>query len=124
MHEFRINKRTFQQVPKKTPSSTEAARALGSVSQREGQWDDSIAYLEQALVLDPRNPDILAETAKAYAMLRQFPTALNLINRALDILPNDTDLVTLKSIIYQAQGNLQEAAKLLADVNIRTPSDE
>ena len=124
LRDFGLAKSTFGQVHKTLPGSSEAARALGSVSQREGQWDESIAYLEQALVLDPRNPDILGDTAKAYAMLRQFPTALNLINRALDILPNDTDLVTLKSIIYQAQGNLQEAAKLLVDVNVRTPSDE
>jgi serine/threonine protein kinase len=124
LRDFGLAKSTFKQVRKTMPGSSEAARALGSVGQREGQWDESIAYLEQALVLDPRNPDILGETAKAYAILRQFPKALSLINRALDILPNDTYLVTLKSIIYQAQGNLQEAAKLLVDVNIRTPSDE
>jgi TolB-like protein/predicted Zn-dependent protease len=124
LRDFGLAKSTFGQVRKTLPGSSEAPRALGSVSQREGHWDESIAYLEQALVLDPRNPDILGETAKAYAVLRQFPKALNLINRALDILPNDTDLVTLKSIIYQAQGHLQEAAKLLVDVNIRTPSDE
>ena len=79
--------------------------------------------MEQALVLDPRNPNILGDTAKTYAMLRQFPTALKLNDRALEILPNDTDLVSLKAIIYQAQGNLQEAAKLLVDVNAQTPSN-
>jgi len=124
LRDFGLAKSTFRQVHKTIPGSSEAARALGSVSEREGKWDESIAYLEQALVLDPRNPDILGDTAKAYAMLRQFPTALNLIDRALDILPGDTYLVALKSIIYQAQGNLQEAAKLLVDVNVRTPSDE
>src|SRR4029077_1895123 len=35
----------------------------------------------------------------------------------------DADLVSLKTQIYQAQGNLQEAAKLLVDVNARTPSN-
>ena len=48
-----------------------------------------------------------------YAMLRQFPTALKLYDRALDIVPNDPDLMALKASIYQAEGNLQEAAKLL-----------
>ena len=46
-------------------------------------------------------------------MLRQFPAALKLYDRALDITPNDPDVMAAKASIYQAQGNLQEAAKLL-----------
>jgi tetratricopeptide (TPR) repeat protein len=57
-----------------------------------------------------------------YAMLRQFPTALKLYDRALDITPNDPDLMATKATIYQAQGNLQEAAKLLSGINWQTPS--
>ena len=55
-------------------------------------------------------------------MLRQFPAALKLYDRALDITPNDPDVMALKASIYQAQGNLQEAAKLLSEVNAQTPS--
>jgi tetratricopeptide (TPR) repeat protein len=40
----------------------------------------------------------------------------------LDITPNDPDLIAAKARIYQAQGNLQEAAKLLSEVNPQTPS--
>ena len=46
-------------------------------------------------------------------MLRQFPAALKLYDRALDITPNDPDLMASKASIYQAQGNLQQAARLL-----------
>ena len=55
-------------------------------------------------------------------MLRQFPTALKLYDRALDLLPNDPDLMAWKARMYQAEGNLQEAAKLLVAVNAQTPS--
>jgi tetratricopeptide (TPR) repeat protein len=55
-------------------------------------------------------------------MLRQFPAGLKLYDRALDITPNDPDGMGAKASIYQAQGNLQEAAKLLVEVNERTPS--
>ncbi len=40
----------------------------------------------------------------------------------LDITPNDPDEIASKAGIYQAQGNLQEAAKLLSEVNAQTPS--
>jgi serine/threonine-protein kinase len=55
-------------------------------------------------------------------MLREFSSALKLYDRALDIIPNDPDLRAVKASIYQAQGNLQEAAKLLAKANAETPS--
>ena len=42
-----------------------------------------------------------------YTMLRQFPAALKLYDRALDITPNDPDVKASKASIYQAQGNLQ-----------------
>jgi tetratricopeptide (TPR) repeat protein len=57
-------------------------------------------------------------------MLRRFTTALKLYDRALDITPNDSDVTASKATIYQAQGNVQEAARLLAEVNGQTPSDE
>jgi len=53
-------------------------------------------------------------------MLRQFPASLKLYDRALDITPNDPDLVALKAGIYQAQGKLQEAAKLLSEISWQT----
>jgi serine/threonine protein kinase/predicted Zn-dependent protease len=123
LRDYGLAKTTFGRVSKMLPGSSEVPYALGLVSRREGLWDESIAYLEQALALDPRNTDILGDASKTYAMLRQFPAALKLNDRALDIFPDDVDLVSEKIRICQAQGNLQEAAKLLVDVNARTPSD-
>ena len=62
------------------------------------------------------------DAAITYAELRQFPTALKLYDRVLDITPNDPDVKASKARIYQAQGNLQEAAKLLSEVNWQTPN--
>jgi tetratricopeptide (TPR) repeat protein len=88
------------------PGSSEVPHALGGVARREGHWDESIAYWEAALTLDPRNLDLLADTAWTYAMLRQFPTALKLYDRALDIAPDDPNLIAAKAGVYQAEGNL------------------
>ena len=59
--------------------------------------------------------------AVTYAALRQFPAALKLYDRVLDITPNDPDVMAAKASIYQAQGNLQEAARLLSEINEQTP---
>ena len=61
--------------------------------------------------------------AFTYAAIRQFPKAEKLYDRALDILPNEVSILALKASIYQAEGNLQEATKLLAQINLETNSD-
>jgi serine/threonine-protein kinase len=60
--------------------------------------------------------------AVTHTELRQFPVALKLYDRVLDITPNDPDVMALKASLYQAEGNLQEAAKLLSETNAQTPS--
>ena len=97
--------------------------ALALVTRRKGQWDESVAYWERALALDPRNVELLMPAAETYDMLRQFPAALKLLDRALDITPNNPDMIATKASIYQAQGNLQEAARLLSEINAQTPSE-
>ena len=82
-----------------------------------------IAYAEQALALNPRNVELLMDVAVTYAHLRQFPTALKLYDRVLDITPNDPDVMASKAKIYQAQGNLPEAAKLLSEFNWQTRNE-
>ena len=115
---------TFSRVSKMLPGSSEVPEALGTIARREGHWDQSIAYFERALTLDPRDVKLLMDAAWTYAMLRQFPPALKLYDRVLDIAPNDPDAMALKAGIYQAKGNLPEAARLLSGINEQTPNDE
>jgi TolB-like protein/DNA-binding winged helix-turn-helix (wHTH) protein/Flp pilus assembly protein TadD len=122
LRDYGLAKTTFKELSKMLPGRSEVPYALGLVTQREGDWDESVAHFEQALTLDPRNAEMLIDAARNYAMLRQFPAALKLYDRALDIIPNDPYLTETKARIYQAQGNLKEAAKMLVEVNAQTPS--
>jgi TolB-like protein/Tfp pilus assembly protein PilF len=115
---------TFERASKMLPGSSEVSKALGIITRREGHWDQSVAYWEQALALDPRNVELLVLAADNYSMVRQFPAALKLYDRALDITPNDPEVMVGKASIYQAQGNLQEAARLLSEINSQTPSED
>ncbi len=56
-------KTTFERVSKMLPGSSEVPNALALVTRREGHWDQSIAYFEQALALDPRNVELLMDAA-------------------------------------------------------------
>ena len=122
LRDYGAAKTTFVRLSKMLPGSSEVPTALGRVTRREGHWDESIAFYEQALALDPRNVELLTDAAETYGMVRQFPAARKLYDRALDIMPDDPDLMAEKAAMYQAEGNLQEAARLLAKVNAQTPS--
>jgi len=122
LRDYGAAKTTFAGVTKMLPGNSEVPYALALVTRREGHWDESIAYFEQALALDPRNIELLTTAAATYAMARRFPAALKLYDRVLDITPNHLEIIAAKASIYQAQGNLKEAAKLLSGINERTPN--
>ena len=117
LQDYGLAKTTFSRVSKLLPSSSEVPYALARVTQYEGHLDQSIAYFEQAIAFDPRNVEILNDTAWTYAMLRQLPTALKLYDRVLDITPTDPNMMAAKAGIYQAEGNLQEAARSLPEID-------
>jgi tetratricopeptide (TPR) repeat protein len=135
LHDYGLAKATFERVSKKLPGNSEVLYALAAIARSEGHWNESIAYWERGLALSPRNPALLTEVAFTYAALRQFPKAETLYDRALNILSkssarftahgayDELSLMALKASIYQAEGSLQESAKLLAQVNAETDSD-
>jgi TolB-like protein/Flp pilus assembly protein TadD len=124
LHDYDAARTTFLRVGKMLPGSSEIPAALGQIARRRGNWDKAVAYYNQALVLDPRNVELLTEAADNFDDLRRFDDALKLYDRALDIRPNDLDLLASKAAIYQAQGNLAEAGNCLGGVNALTPSYE
>jgi TolB-like protein/Flp pilus assembly protein TadD len=122
LRDYALAKATFHLVNKLSPNS-EVAWALSAVNRRDGNWNESLASAEQGLARDPRNGELMTTEAWSYTMLRQFPTALKLYDQALDIIPNDPDLMSLLAGIHQAQGNLDEAAKSLSEITPETPFD-
>ena len=124
LHDYDVARKTFLRVSKLLPGSSEIPVALAQIARRQGKWKETVAYYDQALLLDPRNTERLRETADNYEDLRRFDNALKLYDRGLDIRPNDVDLLAAKAGIYQAQGNLTEAARSLGDVSALTPSYE
>ena len=124
LRDYDAARTTFLRVSKMLPGSSEIPAVLAQIARHQGKWEETVAYYGQALELDPRNAELLTEAADNYDYLRRFDNALNLYDRALDIRPNDADLLASKAGIYQAQGNLTEAAKCLVNVNALTPSYE
>ena len=124
LREYEFARETFLRVAKLLPGNSDVPASLASIARREGQWDKVTDYSEQALVLDPRNPELLLRAAFNYGDQRQFETARSLLDRALQIRPDDVEIKAAKAAMYQAQDKLTEANKYLAEVTALTPSYE
>src|SRR6266496_470099 len=106
--------RYFEQARQFLPNDSQIPEALAYVTRRQGQWDRSEAYFNEAERLDPRNVAVLTQHAISYMSLRRFPEALRNLDQVLNITPDDVDTLATKAAIAQAQGDLPRASTLLA----------
>jgi serine/threonine protein kinase/Tfp pilus assembly protein PilF len=106
--------RYFEQARQFLPNSSRIPEWLAYVARRQGQWDESEAYFNDAEWLDPSNVYLLTEQAYSYIALRRFPEAVRKIDQVLDITSDDLDGLALKASIAQAEGDLRRASALLA----------
>src|SRR6516165_8397970 len=109
--------RYFEQARQLLPNSSRIPELLAYVTRRQGQWDKSEVYFNEAERLDPRNANLLFQHALSYIDLRRFPEALRKLDQVLDITPDDVDTLTTKAGIAQAEGDLPRAAAELAPLH-------
>jgi TolB-like protein/Tfp pilus assembly protein PilF len=103
----------FEKIRQENPSNSEAVRALALVARRQGRWTESLHLFEQAAQLNPRDAEFLADWSWTLQVTRQFRQSMEVLDRALEISPNDAEMLANKATIYQSEGNLPAAAKVL-----------
>jgi TolB-like protein/Tfp pilus assembly protein PilF len=109
--------RYFEQARQLLPNSSKIPESLAYVARRQGEWDRSESYFNEAERLDPRNVELLIQPALSYIMFRRFPEALRKLDQVLNITPDDVDTLVVKAGIAQAEGDLSRAAALLAPLH-------
>jgi TolB-like protein/class 3 adenylate cyclase/Tfp pilus assembly protein PilF len=109
--------RYFEQARPLLPNSSRIPESLALVARRRGEWDRSESYFNEAERLDPRNVNLLAQHAISYMALRRFPEALRKLDQVLNIIPDDVDTLAVKACIAQAEGDLPQAAAILASLH-------
>jgi TolB-like protein/Flp pilus assembly protein TadD len=109
--------RYFEQARQFLPNSSRIPESLAYVARRQGQWDRSESYFNEAERLDPRNVNLLTQRAQSYNGLRRFPEALRKLDQVLDIIPDDQGTLILKAAIVQGEGDLPLASAILAPLH-------
>jgi tetratricopeptide (TPR) repeat protein len=86
---------------------------LALLARQRGDWQRSEAYFDEAIRLDPRNPELLFAHAGSLMFQRRFDEARRELEQVLNIIPDDTMTLVQEAAISQAQGDLKRSAALL-----------
>jgi serine/threonine-protein kinase len=82
------------------PNNADVVEAIGLVQRRQGRWQESIASLKRAVELDPLSYGNLIELGETYSLVRDYPNAERVIDRAITIAPNLPGAYSDKMLTY------------------------
>ena len=92
--------REFAVVEASRPSDDRVFLAEGVLRTRQGKMREALAAFDKALQLDPLSEGVANQYAQVYDLLRDFPRAEALYNRALALAPDASVLYALKTWLY------------------------
>ncbi len=110
----------FEKLSRKWPNNADVLTALASIARRQGRWEESKIYFERAIAIDPLRPGRRVKAAELSFATRDFAGALRQLDIALQVWPKAPDnvpFIAKKVLIYQALGRLDDAGKLLKDLD-------
>ncbi len=112
--DFAGAEKAYEAVLQYAPNNKRALQSLGLVERRQGKWESALAHLEQAATLDPRNAGLLTTIGgETLQYMRRFSEGRDWLDRALAIAPGDALEIAHKASSYQAEGRLEDAARML-----------
>src|SRR5262249_36679623 len=107
----------FELAKRDLPNEAQAYLAIGAIKRRQGKWAESIANLEKAAALDPKNVSVLVNLASSYMAVRNFDAAEKIVERASAIAPESFATVGLKAYLAVAsRGDLPSAEKQISSL--------
>ena len=75
---------------------------IGFVHRRMGNWEQAIAAMEKAAVLDPRYAEIPLNLANTYRVLHRYPEAVRSFDRAWALAPDLPEALVGRGWVYAA----------------------
>jgi len=98
----------------------EAVNAIGDVLRRQGRFDESIRYRQEAVHLDPRSPDPRWQLAETFILTRRYEDADGVLDQVLTIAPDFTGASMMKSGVQELwKGETSLAKKVIREARGR-----
>jgi TolB-like protein/Tfp pilus assembly protein PilF len=117
--------REFEIARRGLPNESEVYLAIGAIQRRQGKWTESIANLEKAVSLNPKDTWPLQQLSYNYAILRNFDKANQTIDRALVLDSTAFGPLEVKSsLAISEKGDFNVAEKALSAMNAAGMTNE
>jgi len=101
----------FKSVQRAWPNFT--SPVIGYIQRRQGKWEESIANVEKAFKLNPRNEDIAIQQGVSLLAVRKYKEAEEWFNRALSIAPDSKGALLSKvDVAILSEADTQKARDL------------
>jgi eukaryotic-like serine/threonine-protein kinase len=104
----------FSTALKSYPNNYDLLTAIAFVERRQGKFEDSVRHMKSAMQLSPRMADLPIEISSTLRWLRRYADAESLIERSLQIDPNQVYGYVMKRVnILEWKGDLKLARAIL-----------
>jgi TolB-like protein len=113
-HDLKGTLDLMEEAHRTWPNNAEVLQLLAFAAARLGQWNKSDDALDQAVVLNPRDLATCRWAINNRLDSRDFITARRITDEALQVWPDDSNLLSYKAQIFQASGQLDEAQALVS----------
>jgi serine/threonine protein kinase/Flp pilus assembly protein TadD len=99
----------YQKVAEIAPDNPMGYEGIGSVYLREGKWSEAIPQYQRALTLAPDSPTY-SNIGTAYFFLKNYDDASKMYAKAVEMTPNDEQLLGNLGDAYRWSGHSDQAA--------------
>jgi TolB-like protein/class 3 adenylate cyclase len=113
--------RMLQELRASWPNNSEVLDAMALISARLGHWPEALEYCERAATLNPNDFQPRLQRIQIGAAMRELPRTMALVDRGLQLSPNDRNLIGMKALLLQAEGRLDDAQGLLKTAGTNDP---
>jgi serine/threonine-protein kinase len=115
--------RNLETARQTLPNDARLFELEGYIERRQGRWEESTRDLERALDLDPRNGNLLSETAVSYDDLRRYDDEAALLDRALAIEQNNAERkVRRAEVEFDWKVNTEPWHRVIDEISAKDPA--
>jgi TolB-like protein/class 3 adenylate cyclase/Tfp pilus assembly protein PilF len=105
------------------PNEPVVSELTGYIARRRGKQEEGLRYLERALQLDPRNFFTLQQIALSYYYLRRYGDAAAVLDRALEIKPDDAETEVTRALLeLDSRGDTRPLHQTIDSIRVNNPA--
>jgi anaphase-promoting complex subunit 6 len=129
MNNLALAEQMLLRAHRRCPADAAVAHEIGSLALRQGNYTDAVHWLYKALTQMPLEytgmwEPTVVNLAHAYRKLRQFDSAIEMLNRALGACPTQAGTYAALAYTYHLKGNLPVAIENYHKALGLRPSDD